>query len=85
MVGVPGFLARFLTRCLARVLTRVFGQGFGDRRIQLYSTIGTADTALQYYRDGENLGENNAIKNLILLKIPCIKHLAVYISFFAAF
>ena len=80
MVGVPGFLARFLTRFLARFLTRVFGQGvldrkysvqyYGDEKIQLYSTTGTA----------KNLGKNHVIKNPISLKIPYIKNLAVRFS-----
>ena len=32
---------------------------------------------MQYDRDGENLGKNHVIKHPILLKIPCIKNLAV--------
>ena len=75
MVGVPGCLARCLTRFLARFLTRVFGQGFGDQKIQLYSTVlhGRKNRALQSYRDGENLEENHVIQ------ITCIKNLTVCI------
>ena len=38
---------------------------------------GGENTVLQYYRGGENLGNNHVITNPILLTIPYIKNLAV--------
>ena len=70
MVGVPGFLARFLTR--------VFVQGSGGAEKYSFTVLhGRRNTALQYYRDGENLRKNHVITNPILFKIPCIENLAV--------
>ena len=68
-----------------QIFDQIFGQvfdqgfwpGFLDQKIQCAVLYGRKNTALQYYRDGENLGENHVTKKPIFLNIPYIKSLAV--------
>ena len=77
-----GFLIHGLR---ARIFGQIFDQGFWpgcfEQKIQCTVLPGRKNTVLQYYRDGNHLGENHVIKNPILLKIPYIKNLAVQAVF----